>query len=82
MLKEKLDSLVGREEDYPGQTNEIRRNFIVQYAVDAAQALIDEGSNGTVEETDFLISAVTSKFVERCHLTVQSRLLRAELMKE
>jgi len=68
------------EEDYPGQQDEIRRERIIRNAVEAADRLIMDGSNGDVEETDYLTGAVALKFVEKVQGRLQAQLWRANML--
>jgi len=74
---EKID-----EEDYPGQIDEMRRHAIVQMAQEAADELIMEGSDGSVEETDYLTSAVAMVMNNRVHQANVGRLLRKQILGE
>ena len=76
-LREKLDEIKSRrdEDDYPGQTDEYRVQLIIEAAVEAADDLILEGTDGSVEETDYLTSAVAIKFAEKAHCSLSHRLL-------
>jgi len=77
-LKKKLAEVESSraDEDYSGQTNEYRLQIIIEAASEAADELIMEGSDGSVEETDFLTSAVAQKMNNRVHQSIVSRLLR------
>jgi len=75
-------SILGRhEEDFPGQHNDIRRQEVINGAVEAADDIIMEGSNGDEEETDYLTSAVAKKFLGKVHERIQAQLLRKDLEK-
>ena len=67
------------EEDYPGQMNEYRRQKVVEAAMSAIHHILDEGSDGSVEEADFLYSVLAVKLIESNHGRVQSRMLRHDL---
>lgn len=69
------------EEDYPGQKRERERQRIIEQAVSAADTIILDGSNGSVEETDYLTGQVAEKFLYKvcCRLTAQ--LLKHDLDK-
>jgi hypothetical protein len=43
---------------------EIKRNEIIERAVSAATEIIMEGSDGSVEETNYLMSEVASRFMD------------------
>jgi hypothetical protein len=81
-LKQRLKEIEAIEEDFPGQKAEHRRQVIVRYTVDAAQNLIDEGSDGSVEETEYLTSRVASEFVKRVEGFFTRRLMMADLQAE
>ena len=57
---------------------EYRQQQIIDRAVNTADSVIMDGSNGSVEETDYLTSAVALKFTHKAHLAHSSRLLRKE----
>lgn len=69
-------------EDYPGQIDEMRRHAIVQMAQEAADEIIMEGSDGSVEETDYLTSAVAQVMNNRVHQANVGRLLRKQILGE
>jgi hypothetical protein len=77
MLKE-AESL-RLSDDYPGQTDEFRRQRIIEMAMEAADEIIMEGSDGSEEETNFLTSAVAVKMVGKVHFPIQGQLLRRDL---
>ena len=81
-LKTKIEEAKDIEEDYPGQINEYRRQLIVEAAMEAADEMIMECSDGSVEETDYLTSVVAVKWAEKVRCAVTSKLLRSQLMKE
>lgn len=64
------------DEDFPGQLADYRRRCVVDAAVAAADELILEGSDGSVEETDFITSAVAMQLVNKVHIAMQGKLLR------
>jgi hypothetical protein len=68
-------------EDYPGQNDEIRRHKIIRKAVEAADTIILNGSNGDIEETDYLTGIVAKEFVEKVTARLGSELLKHELNK-
>ena len=74
--------LCREDEDFPGQTDEMRRHAIVQVAQAAADEIIMAGSNGTPEETDYLTSAVAQVMNNRVHQANVGRLLRKALFDE
>jgi hypothetical protein len=67
------------EEDFPGQRDEMRLHDAIRKAVDAADKIILEASDGSVEETDFLTVSVTGAFVEKVVATLGSKLRKYEL---
>lgn len=81
-LRQKLDEAEKHRanDDFPGQTDEYRWQLIVEAAVEAADRIIMEGSDGSVEETDFLTATVALRFDQKVHQAVQSKLLKAKLM--
>lgn len=66
-------------DDYPGQTDEVRRHLIVQAAVQAVGSIISEGSDGSSEERDYLTSAVAKSLIESVHGRISSALLTHDL---
>lgn len=81
-LRRLLKEIDQTDEDFPGQNREHRRQVIVNHAVEMAQNLIDEGSNGSVEETEYLTSQVMVKFVERVHRSFARRIMMVDLQAE
>lgn len=78
--------LVGIEYDAnePGEVANIqnyRQQKIIEMASEAADRIIMNNSSGSVEETDYLTSAVAMKFVSKAHLAISSRLTRREMME-
>ena len=67
------------DEDYPGQQNDSRRLKIINHAVEAADRIIMEGSNGDTEETDYLTGIVAQRFMEKVAGRLQSELLKHDL---
>ena len=47
------------------EERDFRRNKIVEDAVHAADRIILDGSDGSVEETDYLTGEVARKFMEK-----------------
>lgn len=62
--------------------NERRRRNIVDRAVEAADRIIMDGSDGSNEETDLLTAEVAKEFLEKVHGRLQSALLAKEIAKE
>ena len=63
------------------QERDIRRNAIIQRAVEAADRIILDGSDGSEEETDYLTAEVARKLMEKA-LHPFSRSLRRKDFKE
>ncbi len=61
------------------EKREYERQQIVQRAVEAADRIILDGSDGSVEETNWLTAEVAGKFNEKVHIVFQSALLRSDL---
>ena len=68
-----------REEDYPGQNNDIRREMAIRRAVETADRIIMEAANGSVEELDYLTAAVAKSFCEKTLTASVSKLLKYDL---
>ena len=58
---------------------EYHRDKVVREAVDAADRIILDGSDGSVEETNYLTSEVARKFMERALIPFNSALLRKDI---
>lgn len=69
------------EEDYPGQANNSRRHRIIREAVEAADRIIIDGSNGDVEETDYLTGKVALEFFQKVDSRLSSTLLRHDMQR-
>jgi len=63
------------QEDYPGQKREIEINDAIAKAVEAADRIIMEASDGSVEETNY----ITAKVLEAFTLKVTGRICSAYL---
>lgn len=74
--------LCREDEDFPGQTDEMRRHAVVQIASAAADEIIMAGADGTPEEIDYLTSAVAQMINNRVHQANTGRLLRKQLFDE
>lgn len=59
-----------------------RQRKIVELAVSAADRVIMDNTDGSVEETNWLTSSVAMKFVEKTHCSLSSQLLRKEIMPQ
>ena len=69
------------KEIYAGHNDDARRNDTVTRAVEAANTIILEESDGTVEETDYLTSRVMREFVQMVHNRIESNIIRADQNK-
>jgi phosphoheptose isomerase len=58
---------------------ERERNEIVKRAVEAADRIIMDGSDGSVEETDHLTSEVAQRFNEKVNQSVYAKLARKDM---
>lgn len=61
--------------------DERRRAQLIFDAVSAADRILMGGSNGSVEELDYLTGAVAAKFVEKVFIRLQSELMRRDLQR-
>jgi len=61
------------------EQREYERQKIIQSAVMAADRIILDGSDGSVEETNWLTSQVAKKFVEKVDIAMSSKLLKKDL---
>lgn len=68
-----MKSLEEREE------RERERRVIIQRAVETADRIILDGSDGSLEETDWLTSEVASAFTEKVHIRLSGILLRKDM---
>ena len=75
---EKILKQIETVEDEDNQNNEYRRQLIIEAAIQAADEIIMECSDGSVEETDYLTSAVAQKFNEKVHSRISGALLRRD----
>jgi hypothetical protein len=55
-----------------------RRQRIIEDAVRAADRILMDGSNGSVEETDWLTTMFANKYSEKVLYAANARLMRAE----
>jgi len=62
------------------QKREQERAQIVSKAVEAADRIILDGSDGSVEETNWLTAEVTRRFGEKVYISIASALLRKDLV--
>ncbi len=58
---------------------EYERQEIVRSAVQAADRVIMDGSDGSVEETNWLTSEVAKCFVDKVHNGLMSALMRKDM---
>lgn len=61
------------------EERERHRHQVVKRALEAADRIILEGSDGTVEETRFLTAEVAGKMMERALLPFNTEMLRKDL---
>lgn len=64
------------DELYPGAKRDGERQHIIKDAVFAAESVIMDGSDGSVEESDWLTSKVALELVQRVHGANDARLAR------
>jgi len=61
------------------EQRERERHDIVEKAVREADSIILDGSEGSVEETDWLTSEVAKRFVEKVNIAMSTKLARRDL---
>lgn len=61
------------------EQREYERQQIIDNAVQAADRIIMDGSDGSVEETNRLTSKVAKRFVEKVDIALSSALMRKDL---
>lgn len=61
------------------EQREHERRKIVDEAVSTADRIILDGSDGSVEETDWLTSEVAKRFVEKVNIAMSAKLARRDL---
>jgi len=61
------------------EQREYERQEIIREAVNAADRIILDGSDGSVEETDWLTSEVAKKFVEKVNIAMSAKLGKKDL---
>lgn len=64
------------------QERDYRRNQITENAVEAADKIILDGSDGSAEETNYLTAGVARKFMEKALLPLQQELFRKDISKK
>lgn len=71
-----------REAEESWRQKEIRRNEIIEQAVSAATEVIMEGSDGSVEETNFLTAEVARRLMEMALLPFANNLRHKDIIGE
>lgn len=71
----------GPPEDYPGQHDEIRREKLIKEAVEVADRILLEGSDGSVEELAYLTARVAHRWSEKVLGSTSTKLLSKDLEK-
>lgn len=61
------------------EEREYHRRQVIQKAVEAADRIILDGSDGSVEETNYLTSEVARKFMEKALLPHDSAMTHKDL---
>lgn len=61
------------------QQREIERHEIIHNAVSAADRIIMDGSDGSIEETDWLTSEVAERFVSKVGISTAIKLKRKDM---
>lgn len=79
ILDEQLEELKGLEEDFPDQLKESRRYKILERAVDLADGILVDYSDGEIEELDWLTARIAERFLEKVVHRFSSCLLRKDL---
>jgi hypothetical protein len=64
------------------QKREARRNEIVKKAIEAADRIILDGSDGSVEETNFLTGEVARKFMEKALMPFNREISRKDMTND
>ena len=64
------------------QEREIRRQEIIEKAVQTADRIIMDGSDGSEEETNFLIARVAEKFLEKAFIPVYQQMRKKDFSDE
>lgn len=70
-----------RDEDYPGQKDEIRRERLIKMAVEAGDRILMQGSDGSAEELEYMTAAVAKAWTEKCFGSTMSRLLSRDIQE-
>ena len=66
------------DEKYPGQLNDERRAAIIEKCVDVVSNMIDDSSDGTLEEEHYLTAAITLRLLCRVRCGAEYFVLRRE----
>lgn len=61
------------------EQREHERQEIIREAVNTADRIILDGSDGSIEETDWLTFRVAERFVEKVGIQLTSKLVRRDL---
>lgn len=84
---DRLESLTNRlyqmgsqdEDDFPLGRSESRREMVIKAAVEAADELIMEGSDGSDEDTNYLTGEVALKLLEKTIHPLRSAVLAKDI---
>jgi len=68
------------EEDYPTQRRQYIREKLIEAAIREADLIIMDGADGSVEELNWLTSAVALRFAEKVHIANQAQLQIKEVI--
>lgn len=74
-LRKRIEKIDQRPEDFPNQNRELRLKATID-AVMESDVLLMEGSDGSVEETDYLTSMIALKWAEKAHCSRSRELLK------
>jgi hypothetical protein len=80
-VKEIIKQAEQIEEDWAGERREYIRSKALQLAMDAADAIILEASDGSVEETNYLTSEIATRFAKKVNSALWSGLMKKELLE-
>jgi hypothetical protein len=61
------------------QEREFQRNRVIEEAVQAADRIIMDFSNGSIEETNFLTIEVARKFMGKVWISTMTKLLKKDM---
>lgn len=79
ILDGRLKDLEGLEEDYPDQLKDLRRHEILERAIDLADGILVDYSDGEIEELDWLTAKIAERFTDKVVLRLSHCLLRKDL---